>query len=258
MFSLSIGAGETRMQEAVIAGQILRRQARSMTNTAISSDAIISEDRTSIFEYSTENLGFLPDLSIDLISATSDFGAHFWFVSSEAFFSLSSEALDDSQRSGGSSSGVTSDQAEKQAMSEQEKEQGEIYARMEDVKDELPENTYNRLRQRFEDLFELEDEEPIRVSPGSARQLLQFLRKDRRLRCPGIFITDRRNIKAIWQASESQIFWIEFEPNGDVTYLAFFPNKKRSDGVERISALSTIEDALDRARETGALAWMRS
>ena len=164
----------------------------------------------------------------------------------------------DAKRSGGSSSGVTSDPAEKQAMSEREKERGEIYARMEDVKDELPDETYNRLRQRFEDLFELEDEEPIRVSPGSARQLLQFLRNDRRLRCPGILITDRRNIKAIWQASESQIFWIEFEPNGDVTYLAFVPNIRRSDGIERTSALSTTDDVLDRAREIGALAWMRS
>ena len=84
------------------------------------------------------------------------------------------------------------------------------------------------------------------------------MQKDSKLRFPAIVITGRKNIKAIWQASESEIFWIEFEPNGDVTYLAFFPNKNRSDGVERVSALSTAEDVLRRAKKVGALKWMKT
>lgn len=246
------------MQEAIIAGQLLQRQARSKRNITISSDAVESKGGAPFLEYDVWGLEFLRELSVDLISSSLEHSARFWTVSYEPFSSLSDDTLDVSISGEERASAITSDQAKKQVRSEHEREQGEIYARIENAKDELPTNTYERLRQRFAVLFGFDDEEPVRVSPGSVRRFLQILRTDNRLRCPGIFITDRRNIKAIWQASESQIFWIEFEPNGDVTYLAFFPNKKRSDGVERISALSTIEDALDRARETGALAWMRS
>ena len=90
------------------------------------------------------------------------------------------------------------------------------------------------------------------------RQFLQFVQKEPKLRFPAIVVTDSKNIKAIWQASESQIFWIEFEPNGDVSYLAFSPNKKRSDGIERVSALSAVEVVLQRAKDIGALAWMKT
>ena len=136
-------------------------------------------------------------------------------------------------------------------------QRAQISAQLEKVKSYLPSRTVDRLKRRFEFLFEPEDEEEIRISPGSVAQLLRFLRQDRKFRCPSIFITDRQNVKAIWQASENKIFWIEFEPSGDVTYLAFFPNEKRSDGVERQSALSTVEDVLDRAKQAGAVNWMR-
>ena len=133
----------------------------------------------------------------------------------------------------------------------------QISAQLEKAKSYLPSRTVDRLKRRFEFLFEPEDGEEIRISPGSVAQLLRFLQQDKKFRCPSIFITDRQNVKAIWQASESEIFWIEFEPSGDVTYLAFFPNEKRSDGVERQSALSTVEDVLDRAKQAGAVSWMR-
>ncbi len=149
------------------------------------------------------------------------------------------------------------DQLTNELRSGSDPQQAQISAQLETAKSYLPSRTVDRLKRRFEFLFEPEEEEEIRISPGSVAQLLRFLRQDRKFRCPSIFITDRQNVKAIWQASESKIFWIEFEPSGDVTYLAFFPNKKRSDGVERQSALSTVEDVLDRAKQTGAVSWMR-
>ena len=149
------------------------------------------------------------------------------------------------------------DQLKNELRSGSDPQQAQISAQLEKVKSYLPSRTVDRLKRRFEFLFEPEDEEEIRISPGSVAQLLRFLRQDRKFRCPSIFITDRQNVKAIWQASESKIFWIEFEPSGDVTYLAFFPNEKRSDGVERQSALSTVEDVLDRAKQAGAVKWMR-
>lgn len=149
------------------------------------------------------------------------------------------------------------DQLTNELRSGSDLQQAQIFAQLETAKSYLPSKTVDRLKQRFEFLFEPEDEEETRILPGSVRQLLRFLRQDRKFRCPSIFITDRQNVKAIWQASENKIFWIEFEPSGDVTYLAFFPNQKRSDGIERHSALSTAEDVLDRAKETGAVNWMR-
>ena len=246
------------MQEAIIAEQLLQRQVRSKRNITISSDAVDSKGGAPFFEYDILGLEFLRELSVDLISSSLDHSGRSWTVSYQPFSSLSDDTLDVSRSGGERSSAITSDQAEKQVRSEHEREQGEIYARIEHAKDELPTKTHKRLRQRFAVLFEFDDEESVRVSPGSVRQLLRFLRKDRKLVCPAITVTDRTNVKAIWRASDSQIFWIEFEPQGDVTYLAFVPNIKRSDGIERTSALSTIEDVLDRAREIGALAWMRS
>lgn len=137
-------------------------------------------------------------------------------------------------------------------------ERDEINVRLEEAKSDLPPAALNRLKERFAFLFEPDEGDPVRISPGSVRQLLQFLRKDRKLRCPSIVITNRQNVKAIWRASEMEIFWIEFEPNGDVTYLAFSPDEKRSDGVERLSGLSTVDAVMDRAKSSGALKWMRS
>lgn len=121
----------------------------------------------------------------------------------------------------------------------------------------LPSDTVNQLVRRFKFFFEPDDDDEVHVSPSSLKQFLQFLRRDQSLRFPSVFITERRNIKAQWQASDQEIFWIEFEPSGDVIYLAFFPNDKRSDGIERLSAWSTVEDVLIRAKHVGATSWMR-
>lgn len=268
MSRLSIGAGEIRMQEAIIAQQILRqqavlqRQAGDERNITVSSDTIHSD-----VQYATIGHGFeVEDVPLgDVINVVSDnlsLGEINWVFHLERYpdasLTPSCEVLGSAEVGGSSSSTITSDRLDEETRAELRKEQGEIYARIEDARSNLNARIYNRLKQRFEFLFEPENEQQIRVSPGSVRQLLKFLIKERKLRSPGIFITDKRNIKAIWQASERQIFWIEFEPNGDVTYLAFFLNSKRSDGIERVSALSTIEDVLDRAKEIGVLKWMKS
>lgn len=98
------------------------------------------------------------------------------------------------------------------------------------------------------------DEQPL--NPLSMKQFLRFLFNHRELKEPGITVTDEGNIKAIWQESKNQIFWIEFSPNEDVRYLAFVPNEKRSDGIERAAGLTTISDIFDRAKEFHATAWM--
>lgn len=249
------------MQDAIIARQILQQQAGNRRSVTVASDAI-----RGVMWYAT--IGYDPEIEdvfsgeiTDIFTDISDLGESVWSVHSGPYAITSvipSGAFwDIAERSGGAPASITFDQFENEAGADYRKEQGEIYGRLEGAKSTLNTETYNRLKQRFDFLFEPEDGQQIRVSPGSVRQLLQFLRKDQNLHCPSIVITDRKYIKAIWQASESQIFWIEFEPNGDVTYLAFLPNERRSDGIERVSALSTVEDVLDRAQHIGAIEWMK-
>ncbi|MBM4273367.1 MAG: hypothetical protein FJ128_12835 [Deltaproteobacteria bacterium] len=100
------------------------------------------------------------------------------------------------------------------------------------------------------------DEQPL--SSFSLKQFLLFLMGHIGLREPSIVVTDRGNVKAIWECSEKQIFWIEFYPSGDVRYLAFVPNERRSDGIERTAGWSTASDVFDRANNLGATVWMIS
>ena len=153
-------------------------------------------------------------------------------------------------------SNVTFDQSSDD-LSEVQRERAQINARLEEASVDLPEATFLRLQRRFKFLFEPDEGETVRIAPGSVRQFLQFLRKNPKLRCPSIVITNRRNVKAIWRASEKELFWIEFEPNDDVTFLAFSPNAKRSDGIEREWSLSTVGDVLRKSKQIGALRWMQ-
>lgn len=112
-------------------------------------------------------------------------------------------------------------------------------------------DTANRLGQILLFQEELEpDEQPLSLS--SLEKFIRFLLEHRGLREPSIVATDRGNVKAIWEYSEKQIFWIEFYPSGDVRYLAFVPNERRSDGVERTAAWSTASDVFERAQGLGA------
>lgn len=117
------------------------------------------------------------------------------------------------------------------------------------------EYTSNRLGQILLFQEELEPGEQS-LSLSSLKQFIRFLLEHRGLREPSIVATDRGNVKAIWEYSERQIFWIEFYPSGDVRYLAFVPNERRSDGVERTAAWSTASDVFERAQGLGATALM--
>lgn len=116
-------------------------------------------------------------------------------------------------------------------------------------------DTANRLGQilLFQEKLE-PDEQPLSLS--SLKQFIWFLLEHRGVREPSIVATDKGNVKAIWEYSEKQIFWIEFYPSGDVRYLAFVPNERRSDGVERTAAWSTSSDVFERAKSLGPTAWM--
>jgi hypothetical protein len=115
--------------------------------------------------------------------------------------------------------------------------------------------TANRLGEILSFQEELEHgEQPISLS--SLKQFIRFLLEHSCLQEPSIVVTDRGNVKAIWEYSEKQIFWIEFYPSGDVRYLAFVPNERRSDGIERTASWSTASDVFDRAKSLGATAWM--
>lgn len=250
------------MQEAIVARQILQQQAANRRDVTVASDAIRGDMSHATLGYSTE-LENVPFEEVTFVGPdTSDLHLTGWsFLSVNYTFGLpvpSPMVLDITESDETFSTTVTSDQIEDGGAALLRNERGEIYARLEDAKLGLGPASYTRIKRRLDFLFEPDDGQDVRISPGSMRQFLQFMQKNRKLRFPAIVITDKKNIKAIWRVSGNEIFWIEFEPNGDVTYLAFFPNDKRSDGIERTSALSTAEDVSARAKTIGALRWMRS
>ncbi|MBW1946870.1 MAG: hypothetical protein JRI33_02920 [Deltaproteobacteria bacterium] len=114
------------------------------------------------------------------------------------------------------------------------------------------ESTANRLGELYLAEEELEyDEQPLSLQ--SVKEFLRFIIEHGHFREPYLAVSGEGNVVAIWQKSNAQIFWIEFYPNGDVQYLAYVPNEKRSDGIERTSGRSTILDVYDRAKSLGAI-----
>lgn len=271
-FNLSIGAGEIKMQEALVAQRILQQQAmtrhilqQQASNkqyTTVASDSIHGGFTVVIYGHDLEDLAVPVGEFTDVTFKNFEPGESGWLydLGGGTFVAPLRSRVTRGMTDRGEtfSATVTSDQIEDEGAARLRNERGEIFARLEDAKFGLGAETYTRLKRRLNFLFEPDDGQDVRISPGSMRQFLQFMQNNRKLRFPAIVITDKKNVKAIWRASESEIFWIEFEPNGDVTYLAFFPNDKRSDGIERTSALSTAEDVSARAKTMGALGWMRS
>lgn len=249
------------LQQQAMARHILQQQASDKQYTAVASDSIHGGMKLVIYGHDLEIVavpgGEFTDVTFNFEPGESgwlyDLGEYTSVAPLRSRVTLGMTDIDETF-----STNVTSDQIENEGAAQLRNERGEIFARLEDAKFGLGPEIYTRLKRRLHFLYEPDDGQDVRVSPGSMRQFLQFMQKDRKLRFPAIVITDKKNIKAIWRVSESQIFWIEFQPNGDVTYLAFFPNDKRSDGIERTSALSTAEDVSARAKSIGALRWMRS
>lgn len=117
------------------------------------------------------------------------------------------------------------------------------------------ENISDRLLQLISFDDELEPgEEPISLL--SIKKFLRFLLEHENIYECSIVITYNGNVKAKWEYSEDQIFSIEFYPSDDVRYLAFVPNTKRSDGVERTAGWSTVYDVFDRAEALGVMEWV--
>lgn len=249
------------LQQQAMARRILQKQARDKQHITVASDAIHGGISQLIYGHDLEIVavpgGEFTDVTFKIFDPVDsgwlyDLGDYTLVAPLRSHVTRGMTISDEIF-----STTVTSDQIEDEGAAQLRNERGEIYARLEGAKFGLRTETYTRLKRRLDFLFEPDDGQDVRVSPGSMRQFLQFMQKKRKLGFPAIVITDRKNIKAIWQASEREIFWIEFEPNGDVTYLAFLPNDQRSDGIERTSALSTTEDVLTRAKDIGALRWMK-
>ena len=249
------------LQQQAMARHILQQQASDKQYTAVASDSIHGGIKLVIYGHDLE-IVTVPGGEFTDVTFNFEPGESGWLYDLGEYTSVAplrsrvTRGMTDSDEI--FSTTVTSDQIEDEGAARLRNERGEIYARLEIAKFGLGPETYTRLKRRLDFLFEPDDGQDVRISPGSMRQFLQFVQKEPKLRFPAIVVTDRKNIKAIWQASESQIFWIEFEPNGDVSYLAFSPNKTRSDGIERVSALSAVEVVLRRAKEIGALAWMKT
>lgn len=118
------------------------------------------------------------------------------------------------------------------------------------------ESVANRLGEIY--LAEIRENYERPLSLESLKEFIQFLLENARLKEPYLAASPEGNIVAIWQKSDEQLFWIEFYPNGDVQYLAFMPNDKRSDGIERTSGISTRSDVYNRAESLGIISWIKN
>ena len=171
------------MQEAIVAQHILQQQAMArhilqqqisdQQYTTVASDFIQGATMWVTYGHDLEIANVPVGEITDIVTDISDLGESVWWVHSGSYAITSvipSSALWDIAERSGAPTSITFDDFENEAGAEYQKEQGEIYGRLEGAKSTLNTEIYNRLKQRFDFLFEPEDGQQIRVSPGSVRQ----------------------------------------------------------------------------------------
>ena len=171
-------AAQRNLQQQAMARHILQQRASDKQNITVASDAIHGAISRLTYGHDLEIAAVPGREFTDVIFKNFDLDESGWLYDLREYASVASlrsrvtrvmTVSDDS-----SSFFVTSDQLEDKVGAELRKEQGEIFARLEDAKFGLGPETYTRLKQRLDFLFEPDDGQDVRVSPGSMRQFLQF------------------------------------------------------------------------------------
>lgn len=113
----------------------------------------------------------------------------------------------------------------------------------------------------LEDVSEEEYPEQGLMSESSLRFFLHFAQwltstyLDANL--PDIVLTPDGNILAIWNPEKNRYFSLSFQNDGNVCFVAFFPNSRRSSRINRMTGVSTVDDILTAVNFPRLLGWIQ-
>lgn len=115
------------------------------------------------------------------------------------------------------------------------------------------------LASRLEYLNEIAEEEgpeQSELSAESLRMFVKFLELTPDLKFPGVVLPPSGNIRVQWRAAANKLFVAEFYSDGDVRFVIFRPDPKRSGHTIRLSGTASVESLLTIAELHGVLEWV--
>jgi len=83
------------------------------------------------------------------------------------------------------------------------------------------------------------------ISSGSLRSFKDFLSLHPRVRYPGITLTPSGNVYARWKGDHKSLLSIQFLPDLRVRFVAFVPNQKHPDELNRVSGNDFVDTVMD-------------
>ena len=115
-----------------------------------------------------------------------------------------------------------------------------------------------RLAVRLSELQKAVQEEELDgrgIMVTSLRHFVDLLKMNPALRCPTVSVTPDRNIYASWKSGPERVFSIHFLPDGKVSFVIFYPNKKHPGQIVRLSGTATVDVIMSIAAPHGVLTW---
>jgi len=126
------------------------------------------------------------------------------------------------------------------------------------IRKELKKSFSEKLANRLSFLYKVSQEE----SPGeeaisfeSLRNFIFFLNTSTKLKYPDVVLSPLNNIRAQWRAASNRHFAAEFLPTGDVSFVIFSPDFKKTEKIIRLSGITSVESLIDTTAPHGVLHW---
>lgn len=126
------------------------------------------------------------------------------------------------------------------------------------VREELRATFAERLAKRLHYLARISEEEYPEQAPISRESLedfVAFLKATPNLAYPGVVLTPSGNIQAEWRKANKRHLAVEFVGNGDVHFVVFAPDPRKSYKTTRASGVATVESLMDIVRPYGVDSW---
>ena len=125
-------------------------------------------------------------------------------------------------------------------------------------KKRLPADTHDRISHRISALLDPTDWEEEDVLPNwnSFFATLEFLSRHRELRVPTISLDRYGHFALSWRPARDKLVTMYFGPDGQVSWLVFFPNTDMVDGVEDVAGRATANLVLSRVKKYGVSQWL--
>lgn len=125
-------------------------------------------------------------------------------------------------------------------------------------KERLPSNTYERFLQRLRVLFDPADWDNNDKFPNieSFLATLDFLSNNKNLHMPTLSLNRNGHFILAWRPARDKLLSLIFEPNDEVSWLVYFPNPKKTDGIDDTAGQTTSDRAMSLVKNFGVSEWI--